>query len=598
MSGIFGLVCREKVGGHVLYTGLRRLFYRGVDGSGVAFVDDSGSVVVRKKAVSIDRAREVLSIDDISTDIAIGHVWHAVRGAPVDENSQPHRGCRGEVFVVSDGLIKNYDELKRELRGKGHVFTTTTDSEVLAHILEDRLDEGLSVLEALRETGLRAIGVYTAIFMVRGARLLGFVARELPIVLGLGEKCFFISSDTPSLYGIAREALVIEEDAVGVVSDSGFQIISLETGGELRAFTRKVLKREYEYPEKGGYPHFMLKEIYEVPEALRRTILSLMEKYLRLAAMIIANARGVVIIGSGSSYHAGLLGQYYFSKLAQISSSVVYASEFPHYAVEGVTTGTVVLAVSQSGETSDVIKSVKLAKSRGAVVIGVTNTLGSRLTLHSNVYLPIGAGPELAIPATKTFTSTIAALLILATYTGLYRGVVSESSLREVYDELEQVAVSIGKSLREVESRAEKLAATIRDAPIVYVVGSGVLHPIALEGVLKLKEASLTHAVGLQMGELRHGHIAVLGGGAPVILLEPLEEDALELYEKLKTLLEERKARVIEVGRRGDLPVPESGALVAPIAYAVSLQMLAYKLGVAKNAPINTPPGLVKAVTV
>ncbi|MEM4555399.1 MAG: glutamine--fructose-6-phosphate transaminase (isomerizing) [Acidilobaceae archaeon] len=597
MSGIFGLLCKEPIKGELVYECLRRLFYRGVDGCGVAFEDDSSSIVIRKKALSIDKARDFFRLDNVWTKRAIGHVLHVIRGMPVDVNTQPHQDCSLNISVVSDGLIKNYEELKLLLQEKNHVFKTTTDVEVLPHMLEEELEAGTDFLEALRRIALKAYGMYSAIFMIKGESSLGFIARGLPIVMGISSKCFFLSSDVPSLYGVAEEAIIIEEDVVGAVTQEGFSVFSLDAWKELKSFVRKTLKRTYEYPEKGGYPHFMIKEIRETPEALRRTTLSLMEKYLRLASMIIVNSRGVVITGSGSSYHAGLLGQHYLSELAQVSASVVNASEFPYYAVGGISTGTVVIAISQSGETSDVIKSIRLAKLRGAVIIGITNTLGSRLVLHSNVYLPIGAGPEFVIPATKTFSSTVASLLILSAHVGAYKGLLSETDVKRVYNEIEVLSHDIEKSLDEIEVTAERIAKEVKDSPLIYVVGSGTLYPIALEGVLKLKEASLTHAVGLQLGELRHGHIAVLKESVPVILLEPLEREVRELYENILEVLRIRGTKVIEVGKSGDLLVPSSGKLTAPIAYAVALQMFAYKLGVIKGVSIDSPPGLAKAVT-
>jgi len=343
----------------------------------------------------------------------------------------------------------------------------------------------------------------------------------------------------------------------------------------------------------------MLKEIYEIPEALTRTTATLLDKYLRLSAMILSSARNVIIIGNGTSLHAGLVAQYYFADMAGLSVTVTSAAEFPYYALNNVVTGTVVVAISQSGETSDVIRSVKLAKQRGAVIVGVTNVLGSRLTMHSNVYLPIGAGPEIAVPATKTFTSTLAALAILAGYTGLYTGKFDQSSLSKLYDGLRGLARELKARLEILEKGASMVAEKLASWSNVYVASSGLNYPVALEGALKLKEAALIHAEGVQLGELRHGPIALTGKNHPVIVIEPVEESAVELYARILEELRVREAPVIRVSFReeGELVAPRALDPLAPIALVVPLQLLAYKLGVLRNLPIDTPPGLAKAIT-
>ncbi len=600
VGGIFGFVCSMPLNGSVVKEGLRRLVYRGYDGVGFALLDDLGNLVVKKTVGHVDRVGDKLGFELYNVKVMIGHTRYASRGVPADFNSHPLLSCDGRIGVVSDGVIDGYEDIRMDLVKKGHRFTSTTDTEVLAHTLEELL-KTKSVEEAILEIGRNIKGLYSAVFIVEGFEGLLLVSRGQPLVIGLRSdgSCIFVSSDVPSLYGFADEALILEEGLVGFISRGTFRVLDVESGVEAVGLQRKRVKYPVEVISKGGFTHYMLKEIYEIPEAMLRTIATLLDKYLRLAAMIISGARNIIVIGSGTSLHAGLIAQYYFADMAGLSVTVTSAAEFPYYAVNNVTTGTVVIAISQSGETSDVIKSVKMAKQRGAVIIGVTNVLGSRLTIHSNVYLPIGAGPEIAVPATKTFTSTLTALAILAGYTGLYTGRFSQQELSKLYAGVKELSQALKSSLESMESEASLVAEKLLPWNSVYIASSGLNYPVALEAALKLKEAALLHAEGVQLGELRHGPIVLTGRNHPVIVLEPVEEAALELYSKVTSELEIRGAPVVRVSFRekGDLRVPRAIEPLMPIACIVPLQLLAYKLGVLKGLPIDTPPGLAKAIT-
>jgi glucosamine--fructose-6-phosphate aminotransferase (isomerizing) len=579
---------------------LRRLVYRGYDGVGFALLDDMGRLVVRRVAGHIDRVGDRLGFELYNARVMVGHTRYASRGVPADFNSHPLLSCDGRVGVVSDGVIDGYEDLRGSLARRGHRFTSTTDTEVLAHTMEELL-KVKGVEEALLDIGRGIKGLYSAVFIVEGLEELLLVSRGQPLVIGLkGDgSCTFVSSDVPSLYGFADEAVVLEEGLVGLVGVGWFKVLDVESGVEVTGLQRKRVKYPVEVISKGGFKHYMLKEIYEVPEAMLRTTATLLDKYLRLAAMIISGARNIIVIGNGSSLHAGLIAQYYFADMAGLSVTVTSAAEFPYYAVNSVTTGTVVVAISQSGETSDVIKSVKMAKQRGAVIVGVTNVLGSRLTIHSNVYLPIGAGPEIAVPATKTFTSTLVALAILAGYTGLYTGRFSQQELSELYTGVKELSQALRGSIESMEAEASMVAERLSPWGSVYVASSGLNYPIALEGALKLKETALVHAEGLQLGELRHGPIVLTGKSHPVIVVEPVEETALELYSKILDELRSRGAPVVRVSFReeGELKAPKAMEPLTPIACVVPLQLLAYKLGSLKGLPIDTPPGLAKAIT-
>ena len=587
MGGIFAFACRSQRDGSAIFEGLRRLTYRGYDSVGVAFLD--GKIEVKKAMGSADRNPGLFSF---TSRVAVGHTRYATRGWPTLENAHPILDCTGSVAVVMDGVIDNYEQLRSSLISRGHKLVTTTDTEVISHLLEEGKGPR-DLLATLR-------GTFSAAYVRSGDERVWFMQDGQPLVIGKGQGCLYLASDLPSLYGFADEAVIVPEGSYGYISASGeFSIFSAE-GSPLQQLTSKRVKYEPGSLDRAGYPHYMLKEIYEIPEALERTTHSLMDKYLRLSGMILYGARRTFIIGNGTSLHAGMVSAYYFSSLGGMSIEVVSAAEFPYYALDNVGTGTVVLAVSQSGETSDVIRSIKMAKQRGAVIVGVTNVLGSRLALESNVYLPIGAGPELAVPATKTFTSTLAALMLLAAHVGLTAGKLSQAELNELYDDIRSFSKSLAESLPTVDAAASKIAGELRDSRDAYVVSSGITYPVALEGALKLKEAAMLHAEGVQLGELRHGPMVLTRDNYPIIVIKPREEAAEELYSRVMSELRAREAKVIEVSDSPQASLQATRATrpeLYPIAAVVPLQLLAYRVGFERGLPIDLPPGLAKAIT-
>ncbi len=608
MGGIFGAICREKIRSSTIREGLKRLYYRGYDGLGIAYIDENNRLVVKKEPGYPDTAWEKLGLPEtIPSRIVLGHVRYANRGWPNKNNTHPLLDCTGKIAVVGDGALLDYEKHREELRSRGHRFVSTTDFEILPHYLEEYIEETNSVLEALRRIAFKVKGMYTAVFMIEGDHRFYVIKHGQPFVIGIRRdgSCLYVSSDLPSLYGFAEEALVLDDDQVAAIELDNITVIDVESGQVVERLPRKRIKYQPGVVERAGYPHFMLKEIYEIPYALRQTLVTLLDKYLSLASMIIQGARNVFIIGNGTSLHAGYTSAYYFTDLAGIDVEVISAAEFPYYALDRVKTGSVIIAISQSGETNDVIYSVKQAKRRGAVVVGVTNVVGSQLTLQSNVYLPIGAGPEIAVPATKTFTSTLATLLILASYTGVYSGKLDRSDLKNVYDEIRILSKKLEESLERIDMKTRSI---IENNKIiwsnVYVSSSGINYPVALEGALKLKEAAIVHSEGIQLGELRHGPAVLIREGFPVIIIEPYEEEAHELYEKVLVEIKNKYGVIIEITSKNS---EKAGAFViksvetikelSPISSVVPLQLLAYRLGVKLGRPIDTPPGLVKAVT-
>jgi glucosamine--fructose-6-phosphate aminotransferase (isomerizing) len=603
MGGIFAAVCKEKIPEGVLYNGLRRLVYRGYDGAGVAFLRGD-KIVVWKSPGHLEKIAPQLNYLNTDSDVAVAHTRYASRGWPVLENTHPLLDCTGRIAVVGDGIIENYEDYRKVLEERRHQLKGRTDTEVAAHLLEEALAKGVSVLEALQTLSKQLKGIYSLVFLIEPYRKLFFIANGQPLVIGIGEKCHFVSSDIPSLYGFAETAYMIEDGTIGWVDVQGFTAIRTADGSVLtpERLQGKRVKYFAEAGEKGGFPHFMLKEIYESPEALNRVLLAVMEKYLRLASMIVYGAKNAFILANGTSLHAGMIGSYYFNDLAGVSVDPVSAAEFPYYALETVETGTVVIAISQSGETSDVISSIKLAKQRGAVVIGITNNVGSRLALESNVYLPIGAGPEIAVPATKSFTATLATLLLFASYTGMFTGKTSRDDYRRIVEEIKNASALLKEKIPEFDKNAMNIVQLNYNWGGAYVASSGINYPLALEGALKLKEAAIIHAEGFQLGEMRHGPMVLVSRDFPMVLIEPAEEQAKPLYVKVLEEARNKGAKpiVIGPGRLGDsvtIQTPSVPRYLSPIVSSIPIQLLAYRLGVAFNRPIDTPPGLAKAIT-
>ncbi|AWR98236.1 glutamine--fructose-6-phosphate transaminase (isomerizing) [Acidianus sulfidivorans JP7] len=585
MGGIFGFICKEPANPSIINSGLKRLIYRGYDSAGIAYLKDD-SLIVKKVLGNI--TKNEIKIDDKSK-IAIGHTRYANRGWPTLENAHPLLDCKGNIAVVMDGIIDNYEKIREELEKLGHKFVSTTDTEILPHLLEGQennfLEKSLKILNQIK-------GIYSFVFIAKNCKKIYAINAGQPIFVGISSNCKYISSDLPSLSGFAENAVLLPENTVAEISEEEIKIFN-SRGNEVVPEIKRVKYKE-EIAEKGGFSHFMLKEIYDIPAALINTFTSLMEKYLRLASLIVYGAKNVYIIGNGTSLHAGLISSYYFSEIGQ-NVNVVSAAEFPYYALDNISTGSVVIAISQSGETTDVIRSVKMAKQRGAVILGITNSVGSRLALESNVYLPITAGPEMAVPATKTFTSTIIVLKTLATYTSLHFGKNDIKEIEELKNNIKELSKQISTKLPEIEKQAENIAEKIEKESL-YVASSGINYPIALEGALKFKEASMIHAEGLQLGELLHGPIVLTQKGYPVILIRPAEEQAEDLYNKIINSIKEKGNIIITIHPKGDISTVNTLRDLSPISNVIPLQLLAYKLGVKRGLQIDTPPGLAKAV--
>ncbi len=582
MGGIFGYVCKSPLDVFVVKERLGKLTYRGYDGAGVAY-DEGGEIKVVRVLGNISSAN-VLEKGEAKSYLALGHTRYASRGWPSINNTHPVVDCNERVFLVMDGIIDDYVNIKEKLIHQGHTFKSTTDAEVLPHLLEGEEDPLKGTLKIISEVK----GIYAFAFIVKGKKAIYAASLGQPLTVGAGA-CALISSDQSAFTGLADRYALIPEGWVAVLSED--KISAFDSMGNPAQLSFSDMK-EVVPTSSAGYPHFMLKEIYDVPSAMVSASSSLIDKYLELAGMIVNGAKNVYIIGNGTSLHAGLISSYYFADVG-IDTRVISAAEFPYYVLNNVGVGSVMIAISQSGETSDVMRSVRLARQRGTAIVGITNTIGSRLAANSSIYLPLTAGPELAVPATKTFVATLVVLRLLATHSGFQRGTVDRKEVQDIKDSIFMLSKSLSGAMPDLEKEAKEISEKLYGSPGAYITSSGINFPVAMEGALKLKEAALVHAEGIQLGELLHGPVALASKGYPVITIRPSEDEALELYQKIKEAVGFRGGRVIE------LPSPQGISAsrdLSPIVNVIPLQFIAYTLGVKNGVPVDTPPGLAKAM--
>ncbi len=606
MGGIFGIVSRDKRNiVDIVVRGVKVLEYRGFDGSGLAVLVD-GDIKIFKDAVKIDILKERYRLNEISSWIALGHTRYATHGKPHKENTQPHSDCYNRIAVVGDGAIANYEKLRDEAIFREHRVVSRCDFEIVAHLIEDELKRVSSFLDALINVVKKVSGFNSFAVLYPKCNCIAVYTSLAPIFLGASSNLFAVSSGKSALYGVVDSYTVLERNEVAIITEERIEVYSALDARRIQKDFRK-LDIDPNYIDKDGHPHHMLREIYEIPYSISRTVSSVQEKYLTLAARLISDAKNLFIIGNGTSLHAGLVASYYFSELADINSIVVSAAEFPLYYVDNVSPGTVVVAISQSGETRDVIQSVYEAKIRGATIVGITNHIGSRLANLSNLYLPVAAGPEIAIPATKTFTSTLALLYMLSLKASSYIGKMTESEYRERIDGLRSFSEMLMNHMHRIDVESSNAAKYIVDCRSGYITSRGITYPIALEGALKFKETAYIHAEGVETGEFRHGPQSLIERDIFTIFLVPIEKSAIPSTYELIQLALNRGAKTIVIGfnieqqldniQKGIvIQVPYSERHLAPIVMTLPLQFMAYRLGVLLERPIDTPRYLSKTV--
>ncbi|MCS7128410.1 MAG: glutamine--fructose-6-phosphate transaminase (isomerizing) [Sulfolobales archaeon] len=607
MGGIFGAISHSGRNiASIVLTGLKRLKHRGFDTTGVAFID-GGRLSVLKEVGEPREVIEKLKLDELSMPIALGHVRFSTHGRPHVDNAHPHLDCSKRIAVVGDGAIANYEAIYDRLIMDGHELKSRSDFEVIAHLIEDGLRRGLSTLEsiAVMEQGLEGFYSY-AILSEESKSIIAYTSLQ-PLYIGRSRDLTLVSTSKSALHGLADEYVELSGGELAEVNSSTTKFYKLHGLMRIDKCFSKLSVLE-EYVEKDGYPHHMLREMYEVPYAILRCLAVHQEKYLSYASKHIREAKDVYIIANGTSLHAGLVASYYLSELANISPIVTSAAEFPLYYIENVGPGAVVVAISQSGETSDVVQAAYEAKLRGATIMGLTNYVGSKLANIANLYLPIGAGPELAVPATKTFVTTLTTLYKISIRVARDMGRITASEYGEALSRVKDYALKLKEGMAEVDAEAAKAADEIASCRSGYVVSRGITYPIALEGALKIKEVAYMHAEGMEAGEFRHGPISLVERGFFTVFLVPVEAHAARASYPLIKASIDLGATVAVVGFENDpnlfelknvsiIKAMQVDRYLAPIAYTIPLQFLAYRLGLKLQRPIDKPRYLTKAVS-
>jgi glutamine---fructose-6-phosphate transaminase (isomerizing) len=623
MCGIVGYVGQKRVV-PVIIDGLRRLEYRGYDSAGIAVAGNGQGLQVRRAEGKLRNLEEVIRLNPLDGTYGIGHTRWATHGRPTEENAHPHRDCTGKIVVVHNGIVENYLSLKKKLIEEGHKFRTETDTEVIAHLVEKNLNPSgnghpVPLEEAVRKTVQLLTGVF-AIAVISSDEPTKIVAARNgpPAVIGLGKNEYFVASDVPAILYHTRDLFFLADGDLAVITPSGVQLSDFEG----RPITRQVQHITWDpiMAEKGGFKHFMLKEIYEQPRAVRDTTLgrvSLDTGKVFLEEMDITEddfrkLNKVYIAACGTSWHAALAGKFMIERLAKLPVEVDYASEF-RYRDPLTGEGDLCILITQSGETADTIAAMRESRAKGAKTLGICNVVGSMIAREANGTIYTHAGPEIGVASTKAFTAQLTALFLFAVYLGQVRGTITGEESKTLLDELTRIPAKL-EALLTRDEETEDLAKEYHRAHDFLFLGRGIHYPIALEGALKLKEISYIHAEGYLAGEMKHGPNALIDEDLPVVILATRDVNdpgSVLRYEKTLSNLKEVKARsgtVIAIATEGDeeiheaadhvLYIPAAPELLAPILEVVPCQLLAYHIAVRRGCDVDQPRNLAKSVTV
>ena len=613
MCGIIGYIGPKEVV-PVLIDGLRRLEYRGYDSAGVAVVRN-GAVNLRRSAGKLSNLEDVIVADPIAGDYGVGHTRWATHGRPTEENAHPHRDCTGKIVVVHNGIIENYLDLKQELQQQGHRFVTETDTEIVAHLVEREMrDDGLE--QAVRRALLLMRGLFALVLIsADDPEKIVAVRNGPPIVVGLGDGEFFVASDIPAILSHTRDVVFLGDEEMAVITRTGVEFTDF-FGRPVSKTTQRVLWDPI-MAEKGGYKHFMLKEIFEQPTSARETILGrvsqdsgkvFLEEIEIADAQLNALAR-VTILACGTSWHAALVGKFMIEQIARIPVEVDYGSEY-RYRHPIVTPNTLVVVITQSGETADTLAALREAKRHNPRTIAICNVVGSMATRETEGTLYTHAGPEIGVASTKAFTSQLVALYLLAVRLAQARGALSLADSKAHIDALLQLPQLLDETLK-LAPELEEIAARFHARADFLYLGRGINYPIALEGALKLKEISYIHAEGYPAGEMKHGPIALIDEQMPVVTLAPADP----VFGKMIGNMQEAKARggsVIAITTRGNhklwsildrardavIELPPTPEFLTPIVMVLPMQLLAYNIAVRRGCDVDQPRNLAKSVTV
>jgi glucosamine--fructose-6-phosphate aminotransferase (isomerizing) len=616
MCGIVGYI-GDRQAVPIIVDGLKRLEYRGYDSAGLAVLEAENGLGVRRASGKLRNLEEVLRQSPVSGPYGIGHTRWATHGRPTEENAHPHRDCSGDIVVVHNGIVENYLQLKQQLEAEGHRFVTETDTEIIAHLIEKYYDGNLEA--AVRTTVKQLTGVFALSVISKKDRNKIVAARSgPPVVVGLGQNEYFVASDVPAILSHTRDMFFLADGDMAVLTRDGVTLTD---------FDGKPVKRQISHilwdpimAEKGGYKHFMLKEIYEQPRAVRDTMLGRVGQEtgrifldeMDISTEEFKNFRQVRIIACGTSWHAALAGKFMIERLARIPVEVDYGSEF-RYRDPIVGPDTLTVVISQSGETADTLAAQREAKQKGSKTLAICNVVGSMITREAAGTLITHAGPEIGVASTKAFTCQLTALFLLAMYLGQQRGTLDDKTSKKLVDQLLHLPSQMEEVLRRDHIYDDLVKALHRSSDFLYL-GRGVHFPIALEGALKLKEISYIHAEGYPAGEMKHGPNALIDENLPTVVLATRDfesESSKLLYEKTLSNIQEVKARegiVVAIACEGDeeayktahhvIPIGTTNELLLPILEVLPLQLLAYHIAVKRGCDVDQPRNLAKSVTV
>lgn len=611
MCGIVAYVGHREAQ-QVIIKGLKRLEYRGYDSAGIALLNNGLNVYKKKGKVS--DLEEYITDETLKSTIGIGHTRWATHGEPNDVNAHPHYSSSRKLAIIHNGIIENYSSLKQELVNKGHIFLSETDTEVLIHFIEDIWENNNCTLEeAVRLALTKVVGAYAIVIMSNDNPDQLIAARKgSPLVIGIGKDEFFMASDATPIIEYTKDVVYLNDLEIAVIDNGQLLIKTIEGDAPTTPYIQK-LELELEAIEKGGFDHFMLKEIFEQPKSIKdclrgrldsqgnRLVLGGIREYVN--KMI--NADRIIIVACGTSWHAGLVAEYMIEEFCRIPVEVEYASEF-RYRNPIIREGDVVIAISQSGETADTLAAIELAKSKGAIIIGVCNVVGSSIARASHAGSYTHAGPEIGVASTKAFTAQLTVLSMICLIIAQKRGTITDQAFHQMLVELETVPEKVEKVLT-LNDKIRDIAFTFKDVSNFLYLGRGYNFPVALEGALKLKEISYIHAEGYPAAEMKHGPIALIDEEMPVVFIATHDSS----YEKVVSNIQEvkaRKGRVIAVVTEGDKLIPQMAEFVIeipavqdaliPIVSVIPLQLLSYHIAVMRGCNVDQPRNLAKSVTV
>lgn len=612
MCGIVGYI-GNKQAWPIILKGLKRLEYRGYDSAGIALLNDGVQVI--KKSGKVAALEAEAEGKNLEGTVGIGHTRWATHGEPVDRNAHPHPSGDGRLALVHNGIIENYGPLKKELMSRGHVFNSDTDTEVLVHLIEDILkNEAVDLLEAVRLALTQVVGAYAIVVVDRDNPDHLIAARKgSPLVIGVGEDKgeYFIGSDASPIIEYTRNVIYLNDFEIAEIANGELLIKTVDN--EIKTPYVEHLELQLEMLEKAGYDHFMLKEIYEQPRSIRDSMRGRIypkEGFMQLGGLKeydekLRHAQRIIIVACGTSWHAGLVGEYLIEEFARVPVGVEYASEF-RYRNPIISEKDIVIAISQSGETADTIAAIELAKERGATILGICNVVGSTIPRMTDAGVYTHAGPEIGVASTKAFTAQVTVLTLMALHMAHLRGKMAQTKFVELLNALENIPSLVEETLG-CDEATKYIAEEIKDATNAIFLGRGIGFPVALEGALKLKEISYIHAEGYPAAEMKHGPIALIDENMPVVVIATRNSS----YEKVISNIQEvkaRKGRVIAIVTKGDtavkeladytIEIPDADEAFLPLLATIPLQLLAYHTALLRGCNVDQPRNLAKSVTV